>query len=168
MMENRSFDHLLGWLPGADGKQGGLSYVDKAGTSHTQWPLAPYWQGWQYADPQHGWQAAVTQYADGAMDGFLKTQPNGDLYPIGYYIEADLPVLAKLARSYTTFDQYFCSLGAATWPNRFYMHSAATDIDDTGIYPRLPGEPHGVAAPEPGAPVEPAAGHLGPGGRPPG
>src|SRR2546423_518317 len=27
MMENRSFDHFLGWLPGADGKQAGLSYA---------------------------------------------------------------------------------------------------------------------------------------------
>src|SRR3954453_18488697 len=26
MMENRSFDHFMGWLPGADGKQAGLSY----------------------------------------------------------------------------------------------------------------------------------------------
>jgi len=31
MMENRSFDHLLGWLPGSDGKQGGLSFRDKNG-----------------------------------------------------------------------------------------------------------------------------------------
>src|SRR6266571_834311 len=29
MMENRSFDHYLGWLPGADGQQSGLSYVDR-------------------------------------------------------------------------------------------------------------------------------------------
>ena len=147
MMENRSFDHLLGWLPGADGKQGGLSYVDKAGTTHAQWPLAPYWQGWQYADPGHDWESAVIQYNGGAMDGFLKTQPNGDLYPIGYYVEDDLPVLAKLARSYTTFDQYFCSLGAATWPNRFYMHSAATDIDETGIFPGFPVNPTALPPP---------------------
>ena len=26
MMENRSFDHFLGWLPGADGRQAGLQY----------------------------------------------------------------------------------------------------------------------------------------------
>ncbi|PYN18411.1 MAG: hypothetical protein DMD76_29560, partial [Candidatus Rokuibacteriota bacterium] len=26
MMENRSFDHFLGWVPGADGQQAGLSY----------------------------------------------------------------------------------------------------------------------------------------------
>src|ERR1019366_5132914 len=28
MMENRSFDHYLGWLPGADGRQAGLHYTD--------------------------------------------------------------------------------------------------------------------------------------------
>jgi hypothetical protein len=26
MMENRSFDHFLGWLPNANGKQAGLTY----------------------------------------------------------------------------------------------------------------------------------------------
>ena len=30
-MENRSFDHFLGWLPGADGKQAGLTYLDATG-----------------------------------------------------------------------------------------------------------------------------------------
>ena len=28
MMENRSFDHLLGWHPTADGMQAGLEYTD--------------------------------------------------------------------------------------------------------------------------------------------
>ncbi|MGD0783758.1 MAG: alkaline phosphatase family protein, partial [Candidatus Aminicenantales bacterium] len=34
MMENRSFDHFLGWLPHADGRQAGLSYADPQGTPH--------------------------------------------------------------------------------------------------------------------------------------
>src|SRR6266403_5030760 len=34
MMENRSFDHLLGWLPGADGRQAGLRYRDLDGHKH--------------------------------------------------------------------------------------------------------------------------------------
>jgi phospholipase C len=38
-MENRSFDHFLGWLPGANGKQAGLSYVDPNGVSHSTYPL---------------------------------------------------------------------------------------------------------------------------------
>ena len=29
MMENRSFDHYLGWLPNATGRQSGLTYLDK-------------------------------------------------------------------------------------------------------------------------------------------
>jgi phospholipase C len=31
MMENRSFDHFLGWLPGAHGRQAGLRYPDFTG-----------------------------------------------------------------------------------------------------------------------------------------
>src|SRR3954464_16102038 len=34
MMENRSFDHFLGWLPGADGRQAGLTFTDQAGAPH--------------------------------------------------------------------------------------------------------------------------------------
>jgi phospholipase C len=41
MMENRSFDHVLGWLPGANGRQGGLSYLDKDGVALETWPLGP-------------------------------------------------------------------------------------------------------------------------------
>src|SRR2546421_466492 len=71
-MENRSFDHLLGWFPGADGRQAGLTYADSAGTSHRTWPIAPDWQGWRYADPLHDWQSAARQWDHGANDGFLK------------------------------------------------------------------------------------------------
>ena len=45
MMENRSFDHLLGWLRGADGRQAGLRYVDAAGVPHRTYRLAPDFQG---------------------------------------------------------------------------------------------------------------------------
>src|ERR1041385_9403113 len=45
MMENRSFDHIMGWLPGADGRQSGLSYPDRSGTAHATYPLAPDFQG---------------------------------------------------------------------------------------------------------------------------
>jgi phospholipase C len=146
-MENRSFDHLLGWLPGADGKQAGLTYVDSAGKPHPTWHIAPDWQAWHYDDPQHDWQSAAKQLNQGASDGFLQTQRLGDTYPISYYTGEDLPVLAKLARSYTTLDHYFCSIAGATWPNRFYMHCAATDVDETGIWPDL-AHPNQVLAPK--------------------
>src|SRR5689334_509790 len=34
MMENRSFDHFLGWVPGANGRQAGLTYFDETGTPY--------------------------------------------------------------------------------------------------------------------------------------
>jgi phospholipase C len=40
MMKNRSFDHVLGWLPGADDKQAGLSYPDRYGLKLTTHRLA--------------------------------------------------------------------------------------------------------------------------------
>lgn len=135
MMENRSFDTMLGWLKGANGKQAGLSYVDTNGESHATFPLAPEYQGCDLQDPAHFWPAMTTHYADGACDGFLKTQPVGDLFPIGYYTAEDLPILAALARNYTTFDNYFCSMGGPTWPNRLYQLSGTTDLNYTGVFP---------------------------------
>src|SRR6266550_5070620 len=39
-MENRSFDHFLGWLPNADGRQAGLTFVDSAGVSNATQALS--------------------------------------------------------------------------------------------------------------------------------
>ena len=43
MMENRSFDHLLGWMPGVNGKQAGLTYPDLHGSRPTprRWGTTP-------------------------------------------------------------------------------------------------------------------------------
>ena len=53
MMENRTFDHLLGWLPGADGRQEGLTFADADGTTYPTYELAPDFQGCSYEDPDH-------------------------------------------------------------------------------------------------------------------
>ncbi len=143
MMENRSFDHMLGWLPGANGKQEGLSYVDQKGDRHRTYKLAPDWQGCDLQDPNHTWPAMFTHYADGSCDGFLKTQPDGDLFPIGYYTKDDVPILAALMEGYTAFDDYYASILAPTWPNRLYQLCATTDLTETGLFPE-PGQPRPV------------------------
>ena len=142
MLENRSFDHLLGWLPGANGTQAGLSfpaYGDPTRMVPTV-DLAGDTQGCGLKDPAHDWPSMVTQYNGGKLDGWLQTQTTGDDFPIGYYTSAQVPVLGALAQIYTTFDNYFCSLMAATWPNRFYQLCAATDMDVTDFFP-APGKP---------------------------
>ena len=136
MMENRSFDHVLGWMPGANGQQKGLRYADTSGIVHETWPLAPEWQGCKFSDPDHSWQGSATQYAGGRCDGFLQTAPKGDCFPIGYYRQHDLPILSSLALGYTTFDNYFCSMQGPTWENRLYQLSGTTQVDMPDGFPK--------------------------------
>lgn len=126
MMENRSFDHFLGWVPGADGIQSGLEYVDKQGNLEQTYRLAPEWQGCQYGDPDHGYRGGRIQFADGANDGWLQASTN-DRFPIGYYTQADLAFYGGAVPAWTTLDRYFCSIMSSTFPNRLYMHAGQSD-----------------------------------------
>jgi phospholipase C len=132
MMENRSFDHLLGWHPTADGIQAGLAYTDLSGNTLSTHPLAPDYMGCESPDPDHSYAGSRTSYDDGAMDGFLRAGDN-DEYAIGYYVEEDRPFLAALARNYTTADRYFGSILSETFPNRFFLHAAQTDRLDNSF-----------------------------------
>jgi len=130
MMENRSFDHLFGWLPNADGKQAGLEYPNKTGGRSATWELAPDFTGCAYGDPDHSYSGARLEVNGGKMNGFLMPESSG-LNAIGYYREQDLPFRAALARNYTTCDRYFPSILGPTFPNRIFQHAGATDrLDD--------------------------------------
>src|SRR5687767_1531260 len=87
MVENRSFDHLLGWMPNADGMQEGLVYEDAAGNSFETFALPPDFQGCSHVDPDHSMQGGLVQLADGACDGWLLTS---DPFSIGFYRQGDL------------------------------------------------------------------------------
>src|SRR5262245_6671515 len=149
MMENRSFDHFLSWLPGADGRAN-MIFQAPDGNFYPNYPLAPDFQGCGYSDPDHSWEGFLVQHNDGQMDGFLQrpTAPAGNpgvtlaqanTFPIGFYTNRDhhgrnkavpdLPVIGALAENYTVLDRYFCSFAGETFPNRFYQHAARTDRD---------------------------------------
>jgi phospholipase C len=131
MMENRSFDHLLGWLPGADGRQAGLTYTDNGGQSFPTYPLAPDYQGCGHPDPDHSYDGGRVEFNNGQCDGWLRAGAN-DIYSIGYYTQADLPFLGAAALDWTVCSRYFAPILAPTYPNRIYQHSAVTDrLDDT-------------------------------------
>ena len=125
MMENRSFDHFLGWLPGADGRQAGLAFTDGEGVEHSTYRLSQF-QGCGHPDPDHSWEGGRTQYANGACDGWLRSGDN-DEFAIGYYRPADLPFYAKAAPYWTVCDRYFAAIMAETYPNRMFLHAGQTD-----------------------------------------
>lgn len=138
MMENRSFDHFIGWAPGADGKQSGLSFPDKSGALQSTHPLAPDYQGCDHPDPDHSYQGGRIEYDNGACDGWLKAGSN-DSYCIGYYVQSDLPFFAQAIPAWTLCDRYFPSIMASTFANRIYQHAAQTDrLDDSLSLTHLP------------------------------
>jgi len=153
MMENRSFDHFLSWLPGANGRHD-MTYLSADGNIYPNYALAPDFQGCGYSDPDHSWEGFLIQHNFGKMDGFLQrpTAPENipgvtlaaaNTFPIGYYTnfrddglrkrQPDLPVMGPLAENYTALDQYFCSFAGETFPNRFYQHAGRTDRDHNNV-----------------------------------
>ncbi|HZQ29104.1 MAG TPA: alkaline phosphatase family protein, partial [Acidimicrobiales bacterium] len=135
-MENRSFDHYLGWVPGANGRQAGLSYADGAGLLHDTHRLND-WAGCGYNDPDHSYDGGRTQYDGGKVDGFRKG--SNDDYALGYYTRDQVPTNAALVDGFAIADNYFSSILGPTYPNRFYSHAAATDrISNTSTTSTLP------------------------------
>ena len=138
MMENRSFDHLLGWLPGANGQQAGLTYTNASGAAFETYPLAPNFQGCGHPDPDHSYEGGRVEFNGGACDGWLRAGSN-DQFAIGYYRQEDLPFLGKAAPDWTVCSQYFAPIMAPTYPNRIYQHAAVTDrLDDSLTLSTLP------------------------------
>ena len=137
MMENRSFDHFLGWLPHADGRQAGLTYPNPQGKATATYHQSQF-NGCAFTDPDHSYSGGRLQYNDGKMNGFLSDQANDSL-AVSYYEAKDRPFMSKLAMAYTTCDRYFCSILAPTYPNRFFQHCGQTDrLDDALTASTLP------------------------------
>jgi phospholipase C len=134
MMENRSFDHLLGWLRPADGRQAGLVYTDSQGNALSTHRLAPDFQGCAHPDPDHSYDGARVEYNGGRCDGWLRAGSN-DAYAIGYYARADLPFLGLAALDWTVCSRYFAAIMGPTYPNRIYQHAAVTDRLDDSLAP---------------------------------
>ncbi|WP_433593597.1 alkaline phosphatase family protein [Nocardia sp. CA-145437] len=124
MMENRSFDHYLGWLPGANGKQD-LTFADRNGTARKTFHLATT-QGCEYHDPDHSFEGGRVEFNDGKCDGWLRAGTN-DEFSIGYYRKEDLGFYGNAAPAWTVCDNYFAAIMAETLPNRLYQHAAQTD-----------------------------------------
>ncbi|HEX4895189.1 MAG TPA: alkaline phosphatase family protein [Solimonas sp.] len=143
MMENRSYDHFLGWVPGSDGVQAGARYPDRKGrmveTFHLASDAEYGYQGCGKEDPDHGYDGGRVHLAGGALNGWLATvgeaSVDSDKFPVGYYSREDLPFFAGCADHYTVCDRYFHGILASTYPNRIYLHAGETDRRENTLTP---------------------------------
>jgi phospholipase C len=130
MMENHSYDNLLGMLGrGPFETPRGDGFTIAADGYPTAWnpdgrgggvrafhmPTTCQFDG----VPAQDWLASHAQYAGGAMNGFV-TSASGPV-SMGYWTAADLPFTYALAATFPLGDRYFCSLLGQTDPNRRYV-----------------------------------------------
>src|SRR3954464_9982281 len=136
VMENRSFDHYLGWLPGAEGRQAGLAYPDDTGVLHPTQRLTER-QGCGFNDPDHSYSGGRVQLNGGACDGFRRG--DNDDFALGYYPGEALPFYQPFVGQSTVFDHWFCSILSSTYPNRYYTHAGRTEqVDNSMVTNNMP------------------------------
>jgi phospholipase C len=137
MMENRSFDHMLGSLKAVNAKIDGvtpdLSNPDTNGNPVKAQPLAEF-QAQLQPDPDHHFPAVDLQIFGGDpnrvanMQGFVKSYFNqqrdvGHSQKIMYYFaQTNLPVLTTLALEFAVFNRWFASIPGPTICNRAFAH----------------------------------------------
>jgi len=136
MMENRSFDHMLGYLklegnrddvegltPGLSNSDGQKDYpihhLDQTALKSSQ-------------DPCHSGRCVAEQLQDNNA-GFVKNyvdthrkDPERGLV-MGYYNKKDLPTYDYLAGEFVLCDHWFSSVPGSTWPNRLYALTGRAD-----------------------------------------
>jgi len=138
MMENRSFDHYLGWLPGADGRQAGLQFTDKQGQFHATHRLTTDFQGCGLLAPDHSWEGGRTERDGGRMDGFLKAA--SDVFAIGYYTGDDLPFTPPSrgrTRRLTASSARCCPRPSQLRVHARFQHTSGVTLMDRALTPQL-------------------------------
>jgi phospholipase C len=133
MMENRSFDHLLGNLPAtgqgdADVAPAGVTQPDPSGK-----PIARFHDpDYCFEDTNHGWDAVHRQLmgnqfviTNGPPYDLEDHAPDG-VRAMSYYTEADVPWIYAAANAYAIDDRYFASVAGPTYPNREYLYAASS------------------------------------------
>jgi phospholipase C len=151
MMENRAFDHMLGFsgIRGADAVTGQDTQVNGlSGTESNQFGGATYTvsQGADWVmptDPGHEFPNVLEQ-----LSGASAQYPKGGAYPpivdsgfvasyvasggkgpaevMKCYTQSQLPVLHALAAEFVVCDNWHASMPGPTWPNRMFAHAASS------------------------------------------
>lgn len=155
MLENRSFDHLLGHLslegvvPAVDGLKEPLARYQNvwSGTGFTPYPAS---SGPMSFDPSHEWDQVkvqlawsdVTQRYD--MNGFVESyanatgaKPVAQCEAMGYLGSSAVPITSFLARNFCPCDRWHCPLPTSTQPNRTMAFCGSSRIYDTSSGARL-------------------------------
>jgi phospholipase C len=150
MLENRSFDHMLGYQSleedrdEVDGLRPGMANGHAGGRYPIHHLGVTYFPDERW-DPEHTAAATDRQINSGAMDGFASTyadtlaargvEDGTPAVVMGYYNASDLPVFDHFAEQFCVCDRWHSSVAGATWPNRLYAltGNGAGSRDDSKV-----------------------------------
>ncbi|XP_075493881.1 non-specific phospholipase C1-like [Primulina tabacum] len=143
VMENRSFDHVLGWLkktrPDIDGLTG-AEFNRVNSSDPTSRPVYVTDEAvFINSDPGHSIQAIreqifgrnVSSDNPAPMNGFVQQAESMGVVGLSKTVMSGfkpelLPVYTELANEFAVLDRWFASVPASTQPNRLYVHSATS------------------------------------------
>ena len=145
MLENRSFDNILGLLYPNSDQFDGLT-MEASNPWHKENGSAETIKVWCSDDPHppalpdedpgelfsdidaqiHGLQRSDRPTMDGFVDNYVR-QPSHPAPPRPHavmhaYRPEHLPATTMLARSFGVSDRWFASAPCETWPNRYFLH----------------------------------------------
>ncbi|KAJ4772611.1 Non-specific phospholipase C2 [Rhynchospora pubera] len=142
VMENRSFDHMLGWMkkinPEINGVTGSewnpVSTIDPNSTK------VFFSDGAHFVDPDpgHSFQAIREQIFGSndtsagvaPMNGFVQQarsmSENMTEAVMNGFLPEKVAVYSELVQEYAVFDRWFASVPTSTQPNRMFVHSATS------------------------------------------
>jgi phospholipase C len=149
MMENHSFDNMLGWLPGVDG----VNATGKCNTFQGKTYCATTRGAYSDPDPDHSVGGTAEQIfgsstfppgnehnpASEIMSGFISSYAKAHsaaLAPtiMDCFTPDAVPVISTLAQEFTVIDTYHAAVPACTFPNRLFQLSGTSygyaDNDD--------------------------------------
>ena len=142
MLENRSYDHMLGYLPSGHGLAGDeFNLVDPSDPTSEKVHVSNT-AGYISVDPAHDFVSVEKQLYGKAgqvvdpapMNGFVAVhieQEKGDV-ELGKKImecfdPGKIPALTTLAQEFCVCDRWFSAVPGPTWLNRFFVHAATCD-----------------------------------------
>ncbi len=151
MLENRSFDHMLGFAalsgPDEDGNQvamRGLTGEEFNSYKGKDYLVSDRAKNTMQVDPKHEFEDVVIQlcgphkryirecpYPNIGCSGFVYNfmQKAGGENPdsvMRCFAPDKLPVLTRLAREFAVCDNWFSSMPGPTWPNRYFLHAGTS------------------------------------------
>ena len=152
MMENRSFDHMLGYLSLEAGRQDVDGLTGNEANEHNEqlFPVQRMASPIMNGDPCHEWECVEEQLNNdngGFVSNYAKRTATDPGVVMHYFNAQDVPVYDHLAREFTICDRWFCSIPGPTQPNRAYALAGTSEGIKTNFKPTELGLDGGWGAP---------------------